>query len=406
MSTRSVTPFRVAVAAVLLLVVAAGVVVGVLGVMAWRGGGDPAVRVMSEAEAVEATQELGSKYSSASGNQRDLTPLIAEAEALLEQQPDVAPLHTLLAQMLLDRGQWERAQGHIERSLELDPDQPQLQAMAGSVAFNLRRLEQARRFYGNAAEFDPQDATFRVKLANALIEAGELDEAETVLDEALRLDATMHQAEAALADLAARRGGERGMQEADERLRRAADLAWTAAKGGASGAGEGRVGGEAVAGDAKAKASWGAYIRRRATYASRAGRPNEAALILFELQREPAAIYEREPAQQIAQALAESGDAMQAAIFFQDVTLVHPEQAWAWALAARYSLAAGEVAAARDAARRLRALDPAHGDLAALERGLAELSPDPTSSGPSSAGSSGVDTVSPPEADPLSPFAP
>ncbi len=355
------TLFRVAVAVLSLAVVVGGVVVGVL---AWRNTSHRDNTAPDPAAGLEAAAELGSQYAAASGNRRDLTPLIARTRELLRTYPDLAPLHTVLAQMLLDQGDWAGAQAHIEQSLQLDPHQTQLQAMAGSVALNLKRLDQAKAFYGNAAAFDPTDATFRVKLANAMIEAGDPQEAGRVLEEALRLDATMHQAEAALADLAMQRGDDAGRAEADDRLKRAADLAWKAGSG--------------MAGTVKAKQAWTAYIRRRAAYASDAGRPNEAAIILYELQREPAALYDRDPAEQLAKAMVDAGDPIQAALLFQQVVRVHPEAAWAWADAARFSLDADLHEQARESIRRLRRIDLNHPDLPTLEHRLARSPPTPT----------------------------
>ncbi len=122
-----------------------------------------------------------------------LTELGADEEALqtlqpvLEEFPDSARLLGTLGVVLSNCDQLEQAQQALERALELVPDDEVLLANLALTCEKLRDYERAIELYDRALELGADIDWVLEHKANALIEAGRLDQAKVVLKRYLSL---------------------------------------------------------------------------------------------------------------------------------------------------------------------------------------------------------------------------
>ncbi|MFW6032920.1 MAG: tetratricopeptide repeat protein, partial [Phycisphaeraceae bacterium] len=157
------------------------------------------------AEARLAVQRAGEPLSDLRGGV-DVEAVLADVREVADRYPDYAPAQVLLAQALLLTEHKDRALAALERALELDPEQPDVHDLAGAVALELDRPDRAIEHFNRALDLAPERGTFRVHLAKAQMDAGDLETARLTLLEALRFDASLHQAHAVLAELYAEQG--------------------------------------------------------------------------------------------------------------------------------------------------------------------------------------------------------
>lgn len=139
--------------------------------------------------------------------------LLDEAEQvlnrLLELYPDDAEGHQLMAQVILGRAEPDAAAAyhHLTRSLEIDAKQAMVEFQAGVVAqSSLDQPVVAIGHFQRASVLEPADAKYALYLGQALLAADRLAEAERQLDRAIQLDATLADAYAMQAEIAARHG--------------------------------------------------------------------------------------------------------------------------------------------------------------------------------------------------------
>lgn len=149
----------------------------------------------------EAAAELIAK-----GNLRGAQVILTR---LLEMYPDDAKSHQMIAQVMMGRTEpdYGAAYAHLTRSLALDPDQSAAEFAAGMAAHaGMDQPTVAVEHFQRAAALDPDDVQYALYYGQVLIAVERPQEAEAELRRALRLDATLGDAHAMLAELAGRRG--------------------------------------------------------------------------------------------------------------------------------------------------------------------------------------------------------
>ena len=115
-----------------------------------------------------------------------LKPALAEALRIGQLEDDNPFAHVVVAGLATRAGELALAEEALTRSLELDPDRPQVRVQLGALLRRRGRLADSERELRRAvAESPPDDWTTRVGLAETLIAAGKLDEAETLLSTVL-----------------------------------------------------------------------------------------------------------------------------------------------------------------------------------------------------------------------------
>lgn len=186
---------------------------------------------------------------------------------LVERYPAFPEARTLLAQVLIRRGDTEAAYAQLARSLALEPAQPNIRELAGTVALNLGHMDEAADHFAAAIQTDPAETRYRLSLANVRLKQGRFDDARKELATVIRLDADEHRAYALLADVHAQQGA---LPEAMAQLAHAVQ----------------RV-------PEDDRRSLIAYTRKRALLLRRAGRPRDALqafVSLYPAEREQLAV--------------------------------------------------------------------------------------------------------------------
>lgn len=117
----------------------------------------------------------GTEYDTA---EDELSKMQAAAEKALELDPLLAEAHGALGMVYARHAQWARSEQSFRRGLELDPNDPVISGnFALNLLFPLGRIQEAVRQLRIAVRNDPLAPRLRYILANALIAAGQFDEA-------------------------------------------------------------------------------------------------------------------------------------------------------------------------------------------------------------------------------------
>lgn len=132
-------------------------------------------------------------------SQTNAKDVIERLEAVLEEAPDVALAHGVLAHaysLALQVGSEEaeeakehkaRSIRHIQRAIALDPDDPAIRYLAGAALSNYRESDEARRSYQKALEINPDYAPALGSLGVSLLFVGRTQEGIDHIERALRL---------------------------------------------------------------------------------------------------------------------------------------------------------------------------------------------------------------------------
>ena len=113
----------------------------------------------------------------------DRSGRVAESRATLERglalNPDFAPFHLTIANLLRDERDLETALQHVERAIELSPNSGYAHEQRGRLLFGLNRFDAARAAFETALQFEPGKRTtfFYLGLAEVELEnhAGAVD---------------------------------------------------------------------------------------------------------------------------------------------------------------------------------------------------------------------------------------
>lgn len=130
---------------------------------------------------------------------------IAALERALELSPDYADAHANLANMLVMREQFARAEAHLERALATAPDALPPRITLALIRRHSGRPDEAEALLRPALESNPDNVAVRFGIANTLMALGRVQEALDHVLRAIALDggiADMHRLQAyALAKL-------------------------------------------------------------------------------------------------------------------------------------------------------------------------------------------------------------
>ena len=113
---------------------------------------------------------------------RELRPALAEALQIAEREDGNPFAHLVVAGLASRAGELALAEEALTRSLEQDPDRPLVRAQLGALLRRRGKLVESERELRRAvAEVPADDWTTRVGLAETLIAAGKLEEADALL---------------------------------------------------------------------------------------------------------------------------------------------------------------------------------------------------------------------------------
>jgi tetratricopeptide (TPR) repeat protein len=121
----------------------------------------------------------------------------------LAADPNFAPAHVGLGNLLADRGNARRAEVHYRRAIVLAPDDANAHYDLGLLLAAGGRATDAAREFRIAAELAPQDVAMHVRLGEALAASGQTAAARVSLARAQALEPDNAEARAALRSLPA-----------------------------------------------------------------------------------------------------------------------------------------------------------------------------------------------------------
>ncbi|MGD1935188.1 MAG: tetratricopeptide repeat protein [Candidatus Phaeomarinobacter sp.] len=132
-------------------------------------------------------------------SQTNAKDVIQRLEAVLDESPDVALAHAVLAHAYSlafqlgaessDEAKEFQANSneHIQRAIALDPDDPAIRHLAGAALSNFRESDDARRAYRKSLELNSDYAPALGSLGVSLLYAGQTQEAIDYIERAMRL---------------------------------------------------------------------------------------------------------------------------------------------------------------------------------------------------------------------------
>ncbi|MCP5111151.1 MAG: tetratricopeptide repeat protein, partial [bacterium] len=95
---------------------------------------------------------------------------VEELNKILDAQPDHKVAHTLLGEIMLDRGDNDTARRHFEAGIAGEHPNPQALVQIGTLAASARNYREARPYFERALELVPDHAVAHNNLAYALAE--------------------------------------------------------------------------------------------------------------------------------------------------------------------------------------------------------------------------------------------
>jgi predicted O-linked N-acetylglucosamine transferase (SPINDLY family) len=116
-----------------------------------------------------------------------LDEAIVSYRRAVELEPDLAQVHSILAEMLQDRGQLDDAVKSYRCLLELKPDFAEAHANLGNALRDLGRLDEAAQSYGRALQLKPDFAEIHSNLGVTLQDLGRSAQAAASSRRALSL---------------------------------------------------------------------------------------------------------------------------------------------------------------------------------------------------------------------------
>jgi tetratricopeptide (TPR) repeat protein len=190
---------------VVILLLALGVVAGSVAVVYWKffvkvaptNPSDlPLDRKAAEADLLSLTE----LYRQAKENRR-MEPMLDQAEALVKRHPKYAPARVLLAQVLIELLDWQRAYDELQVSLKLDDQQPQAHRVAGTLQYIMKDYEKAEQHFEIARQLQPDDPIYLVYLAQVDIRMQRYEQSMARLLKALEMKSDLHEAYATMSDV-------------------------------------------------------------------------------------------------------------------------------------------------------------------------------------------------------------
>ncbi len=143
---------------------------------------------------------------------------LEQLHSLIERAPDYTPSYILLARILAEDGDPERAEEHLRRALDVDPNSEDAHLALGDLLSESGNLEEALASYGRAQELRPELARARFGAILSLMRLGRFEEARVIAEEGTEVLPDSRELRRLLARLLAampresRRDGERALE--------------------------------------------------------------------------------------------------------------------------------------------------------------------------------------------------
>ena len=302
--------------------------------LSWPGGPEvdpvpPADQFDLEAAQSE-TAELGERFNNSIGNSEAVRELADDSRRLVSRYPRFAPAHMLVAQIMMYLESYQDALSYLETSLDLQPNQPEVHILAGGVAVKLNDLGLAERHYIDASSLKPRQIRYLLMLAGVQIKMQKYDEARENLLKAIQVDSSNYKSYGLLADMYTRQNK--------------IDLAL------------GQISKTIELVPADKPVDKLIYIRKQVKLLHRAGRLDEALLILQSLPARDQ--FTPELMSELAITWNLLGQPEHAARHYEEAMILDPLNATLVVEAARWYTRSGDVKKAGDLLVRARRMDP------------------------------------------------
>lgn len=312
----------------------------------------PASALMTAEQAQTRLEDSAARFTAAIENGRDVRPLLDDVKLVVDQHPELRAGHTLLGQLHTHLGETESAYAQFAAALNLDPNDAALQNLAGTAAMMIGETNLALTHHQAAAQFDQNDPDLLLPWADVLMKTGQWEDARIVLLRALRIEFTLHEANAGLSDVYAGRGEEGDLQLAIEHMETARAQ---------------------VKNDPEGLEDEIVYVRKLARLYAQQDEAMEAIRVLGSLMPEegrgrPGVLAE------LAGYFAANGQPVSAALEYQFASDAQPDNADYAAEAARWFIEGGKPEPARVMLDRLRGIDSDDPAVQELRAALEELS--------------------------------
>jgi len=283
----------------------------------------------------EALGLLQQQYLRLRQSNQDLTPLRLAVEGYVSNYPKDADARMLLGQVLLYTGQSEEALDQIDQAIKLSPGQASWLELAGTVAAGLELYNTSEKYYLDAIGLNPSATTTRMLLATVYAKMERFDPAVRLLLEAIQIDSRLHSAHHAMARIFLQQNK---IVPAQTQIRKAIDL----------------VHEESAAKSAQASR---VYSLTFAEILRRDNEPEHALQVLLGItpaseRTHPDVLHA------IAMTHASMGQPEQAARIYEQLILVDPTNLSLVEQAARWHIAAKQVAPVEDLLRHANMVDP------------------------------------------------
>ena len=127
-------------------------------------------------------------------------------ESLMYMGETSIELVCLRGQALYQQDRHLEAIEWLHKCLDINPDHIDAHRFLGRALMKVDRFSEAARCFGTVADHEPRNSRVRTLRGECLLRIGDLEEAETVLQSAIDLDHSQHEAHAHLADVQAALG--------------------------------------------------------------------------------------------------------------------------------------------------------------------------------------------------------
>lgn len=115
----------------------------------------------------------------------------AAFEQAMKLEPELAKPHILLGHLMIRQQDMQKAEVHVTHALRLDPLDADAHNALGVLNSALDRLDKAANAFVRAIQLSPERASTYHNLSRVLLLEGELDQAQTNLDIAIKIDSQL-----------------------------------------------------------------------------------------------------------------------------------------------------------------------------------------------------------------------
>jgi Flp pilus assembly protein TadD len=121
-----------------------------------------------------------------SGKFKEATEVLGK---LQRSNPEIASIHSPLIESLIGSAEWAKAEDEIKRAMAVkDTDKVDLKVKLGMVSIRQGKFAEARAALSEATAAEPDNALAQLNYGIALLQLGELDEAERSLVRAYKIE--------------------------------------------------------------------------------------------------------------------------------------------------------------------------------------------------------------------------